>query len=327
MRKLLTFLFSSLIIPPASAVAEDCSKVLINDVSASDTFSLENLAIASTLTNESYQKATSKGGLNGTIYGIPIGANYEDFQNNVNITKSTLNINKFQLHINSYITSRLSENGLEAYKLCKLGDWGLVLAVGDLTRESANLWVTWKPFPDIQKGISGIVAQPRNIDDQSLQALTQAVSAAKSEESFDQAFRLVPNDPKKEMTLSIRMGRTSRDITIHPLEGPRIVKEILEGPESPESLTGYATGRYDCIYHDRKEYTLGPSRPNAVFVQNSDYVVELHTAGGHWYKKDEKGSNPIIIRYSYGSDNTSGCINSSAEKIKVIAKQRYIVEP
>jgi hypothetical protein len=64
----------------AIAQAEDCSKALVMDTVDRYTLNLENLAIASRLSRDSYQEAKSRAGLSAVIYGIPIGASFEDYQ-------------------------------------------------------------------------------------------------------------------------------------------------------------------------------------------------------------------------------------------------------
>jgi hypothetical protein len=67
-----------------SVKAQDCSDVLVKDTIDKNVLSVQNISIASSVTNQEWNDASQTLGANGVLYGVPIGVSYYgDYQSNV----------------------------------------------------------------------------------------------------------------------------------------------------------------------------------------------------------------------------------------------------
>src|SRR5665213_1914559 len=90
---------------------------------AKDTFSLSermnvDWRLATLVTKEQYDQRSSAAGANATIYGIPIGASYTDFQSNLQKYYAEHNESMSIGDARTIATATLSENELTAYLSC-----------------------------------------------------------------------------------------------------------------------------------------------------------------------------------------------------------------
>jgi hypothetical protein len=133
------------------AQAQECSKVLVTATMNKSVLSIQNLSIASKVTDDEWREANKTFGANGVIYGVPVGASFGDYQNNVRSLSNVFNLNEYQQYSEVFASSQLDANSLEAYKFCLANKGGIEIYVSDVGPVSApsyTIWIINTPFPN-----------------------------------------------------------------------------------------------------------------------------------------------------------------------------------
>src|SRR6185295_12762003 len=68
-----------------------CSAALVPDTVSRDIVSVSEVVLASRVTESEYNSAKKNLGANAVIYGIPVGANYSEYQQNVRAFQNVIN--------------------------------------------------------------------------------------------------------------------------------------------------------------------------------------------------------------------------------------------
>ena len=162
---------------------QDCSAVLVKNTVSTSTFSISDLSIALTMSENTWNDLHQQLGAVATVYGIPLGASYDNYEKTVRSVMETFQLNNFQLYAGSYSSSKLSDRPdlFEAYRACLAANsHGLAVVAGTMgnTADSSySIWVTWSPPPETKPG-KGYVTNTSNLDTQSDKNIKEEIAKA-----------------------------------------------------------------------------------------------------------------------------------------------------
>jgi hypothetical protein len=161
----------------ASADESCISKIFTHQVT-SQNFELVNLAIAASMNEDDYNRAKTTFSGQAVIYGIPVGASYEDFKNNIRNIRQSISVSDFETHMSSYVTSGIDDDGLQAYLGCVASQKGLAVLSGPNSSASSSIWLIFTPFPD-SNTLAGHVVSTDNLRPDSERNLKTEVAKIK----------------------------------------------------------------------------------------------------------------------------------------------------
>jgi hypothetical protein len=214
------WVFSALMVVSASnqGHSEDCSRTLIPATTDTKYNELQNLSLAWNLSEKSYKEAKTNAGGQATIYGIPMGADYEQFHKNIDEKAQSYNLKNFKQRSLAYATSALTEENVKIYRDCVASFGGLALVVKELGKN--NYVISWKymPFPDA-KVLRGHLGRTSNVQPADVKQLRKEISVLKFGRASND-FPLAPVNPKNESTLNIVVGSTGTALLLPPLDVP-----------------------------------------------------------------------------------------------------------
>jgi hypothetical protein len=238
----------------ATCQTQDCSKALVIAYTGESSSVTSQLSAAYHMSESEWKQRRAGGSANAEIYGIPMGARYSDFRNNVRQRAEDFHLERFEQRSYSYATSGLNNESLQAYKAClQTVAKGVYLLAGDISPESYNILLTNEPYSNLDKTIVGSIGNPINISDASLAYLKQQVSGLQIAESWDKEIRIQPKDLTKEVTFAVEFGGLTKDILLPPLsvKPPRIdlsnsahfeLKHRVNGVPHPDCALGTPEG-------------------------------------------------------------------------------------
>jgi hypothetical protein len=96
-----------LISTPTYGQVQDCSAALVRATTQSTHQEITDLAIAWSISENVYNEEKAKAGVNAVIKGIPMGANYNQFRQNVRQRAESLGITNFEQRSAAYASSGL----------------------------------------------------------------------------------------------------------------------------------------------------------------------------------------------------------------------------
>jgi hypothetical protein len=197
--------------------AKQCKDALVRDTFSTSETRLLDWRLAEFVSESEYNEKKQGGGVSVLIYGVPVGANYAEFREN---------IRKFQRARNESLTldeafntmwTALGDNAASAYKACLdavvSGSSGLHLTVESATETDITARVTWTVRPPANP--------PRRI--------RLNWSGARVAEGDELTRYLVPNGsnivrllrPDDEMSVTVNSeGNLGDSITLTPLPKP-----------------------------------------------------------------------------------------------------------
>jgi len=301
---------------------QGCSDVLVMATTNKTVLSIQNLAIAWSVTEGQWDTLQHNLGVNAVIYGIPIGATYGDFQNNVRTMAAAYNITDFQQYSETYASSELDPNSVEAYKYCLASQFGLAIFVyhiGTTADSSYGIWIVNTPFPNGQQTVVGQINTLDNFNTDSTKLLHDVIDKQNFALGLNRQLVVNPQDPTKPATLTVSVGTSySRTLILPPLVVPKAVTDVHDYSPPVSVCAGYCGG--NCINHRSVQQCYHPIHKGAVFVPGTERVVKTVTGccDATIYSKD---SGSICI--SAIADNTSGCINSSSVSAYITASETY----
>jgi hypothetical protein len=314
--------FGKKTIPMYVLAFQDCNDALVRNTVNQSTFSLSDLSIALNMSEGTWQQEQQALGVNAIIYGVPIGGSYNDFEKTVHTLAETLNIRDFAQYANSYASSRLDDNALQAYRDCLAHEHGLAVVagrMGNTANGSYTIWVTYAASTNPQKGLKGHVGNVRNLDPQTKTNITDEIAKDNFAQDVDRQFVLAPQDPNKEVSLEVDVGDDSKSITLPPLVAPQLQSLAVIDPNTTGICAGYCGGQ--AIYGDLKgEGCFVPTRADAKFIPGTEHFQESTIRVGSWefsYAQPDK----ICVRVH--ASNTSGT-NSSVEQGHIIATEAWV---
>jgi hypothetical protein len=171
-------LLAILSVTTAIADVRDCDQTLVQSTYSSVSADHLDFRLATLVTNESYDHIKHKANANATIYGIPIGGSYEDFQSNIrkSLLGSQSTLTRDQgLNV---LWTGLASNANAAYDTCIEGvafsSFGIHLAVKFATVSDITIIAKYVPGFNDPRTIK--VQWTRNIKQKDGSRLPDAIS-------------------------------------------------------------------------------------------------------------------------------------------------------
>jgi hypothetical protein len=126
-----------------------CNAALIKDTYNVQTSRLKDWRLAERVDKETYNEIKDKAGANAVIYGVPVGASWEEFSKNVENLKSSHSESLREEEAINILWTGLSPQSGDAYKHC-LDDVtrspGIYLTVVHATETDVSINVRWLPM-------------------------------------------------------------------------------------------------------------------------------------------------------------------------------------
>ncbi|MEY9098007.1 hypothetical protein ABIA24_000916 [Sinorhizobium fredii] len=126
----------------------DCSETLVVSVHQSGSSASSDYRLSQFVSESQYNEMKHSAGAEANIYGVPVGANYSDYQRASRnmIRKSGESITRVQA--DNVFWTGLEGNALDAYKTCILaGRYGLFLYPRSATESEVELVLDYRPTP------------------------------------------------------------------------------------------------------------------------------------------------------------------------------------
>jgi hypothetical protein len=207
MLKTAAFTVAYLVVSGSAQAAPDCNADLVKDTGSAWSTSQQDWRLASTVTETDYNNQHKGGEANATIYGIPMGANYNEFRTNIKTLSTQTNESLTQSQAQNIIWSKLDQNSSPNYQKCIdayiANQAGLHLTVVAATVNDIALKVTYN-VP--HSGPIKVKWVPDTMENQKLS------------EEVDNSTIVRVMRPKKDTTLSVNFGGySSETITLTPL--------------------------------------------------------------------------------------------------------------
>lgn len=137
---------------PASGHARDlsvCNATLIHSTYQSSDRRFLDWRLATAVSRDTFDTLKRGASGNATIYGVPMGANYDEFRENINRFKETRDESLTSEQVQNILWTGLSSNSLAAYEAClqaelRMAD-GLFLIPQGGNERQAVFAVRWRP--------------------------------------------------------------------------------------------------------------------------------------------------------------------------------------
>jgi hypothetical protein len=132
----------------AASHVEQCDGALAKDIYDSSTHYTVDWRLATLVTRDEWNQSNQGGGVNAVIYGIPVGASYDDYKNNVSQFMASHNESLNIDYSRSIAWQELSANDLAAYEAClaalRAGAPGFYLTADHAERDKIILTVYYE---------------------------------------------------------------------------------------------------------------------------------------------------------------------------------------
>lgn len=209
----------------ALAQQQDCSQALITATVNQRYDEVTNLAIAWQMSEQDYNEHKQNVGVTVPIKGVPVSASYGEFRRNISQKAQSYNLTDFEKRAYSYATSGLNGTSLEAYKTCILHQGGLHVFAGNRGKNSVGLWIEYLASADQTEGLRGTLLGSENVLASSRRDLERVIADTTFwRADFEQI--LIPEDPTKDMTGTIKVGNQSRSFLLAPVP-------VVQPPREP----------------------------------------------------------------------------------------------
>ena len=168
------------------------------------------------MSSDDYNEARKDASGSGVIYDVPVGADYKEFQKNVQKKAEELHLENFQMRALAYATSALSAENRYIFGMCEASKGGLYVASGKMGTDNYQISIYYKPAINAFD-IRGHVGGSSNIEATSLRVLKREVAA----KNFGYVVWMepVPSPQNKmvEAALEIVVGQTAKSVLLPPL--------------------------------------------------------------------------------------------------------------
>lgn len=148
MRWIYPFICASAFIVPSVGHAEvNCSDALVLDTYTSSSGEHINWAMASLVTEGQWRTISHDGSLNIVIYGVPVGATYKDYENNVKQMYHSESASFSKSDFENIAWTFLDPSGAKEYSSCvesQLNQLGIHLAVVHATATDVAIKVAYR---------------------------------------------------------------------------------------------------------------------------------------------------------------------------------------
>jgi hypothetical protein len=311
--------------------AEDCSKAL---VLTSTTYLLDEttlLSVAWNLSEEQYNEAKSKAGLNVVIYDVPVGASYSDFRQNILKKAQSYKLEDFEKRSIAYATRSLDANGLAAYKACLVGNHVPTLVVEEIGTNNYRLYFVYDPAPGAGsfKWNLGIVDNLANASARDLKSLIASLPAGKA---IDQPFTVKPTNADSEVAINLvatggGFGASAilppLHVNLPPAPAVPLTQRVFEGAPASVLIDGDACAKSDfgtllCGYNYLAQYN---NQANSWSV--TGFNRDTHGVGTWVYSNAPNGPGNMSMWGKLFTFNNDGIVFAEAVKVGLIT----VVQP
>lgn len=209
----------------------DCNAALIKSTYNRIDVSNTDWRIASFVNEKEYEEIKRDAGASATIYGIPMGANYADFQKRVREKTNTYTESLTQNQVTNIMWTGLNSASSNAYSEClraRFSQRGLHLGVKSATKDEVVVWIVWTPRGDER------TAKPEwQWNNVGADRLPKSVVAG------DKV--VVMPRPTKQQTLAVNFKGHADSIIIEPFPNspiiaPTLYESFIEIYRSPEQI-------------------------------------------------------------------------------------------
>ena len=139
----------SLTLPVVGTCQTNCSDALVKSTYRNLSSSHLDRRLATFVSQSSYEEIKHNAGANATIYGVPVGASYGDFQQRSSQSSQSVNQSLTQDEATNILWTGLDPNAPSAYSACLQSisgqQRGIHLAVKAASDSEVTILVTWHP--------------------------------------------------------------------------------------------------------------------------------------------------------------------------------------
>lgn len=196
---------------------QDCSKALVVANENISSSVATQLSVAYNMSEGEWAQRKTNASANAVIYGVPVGASYEDYKNNVRQRAEAFHLDRFEQRAYAYATSGLNQSSVEAYKACLQSvQKGFYLFAGDMSDDTYNIHLINAPVAGLDSHITGALKNPINVDDNSLSYLRETLSTLKYADTWDKNTVIQPKDSAKEVSFTVDFGNVATKYLLLP---------------------------------------------------------------------------------------------------------------
>jgi hypothetical protein len=209
----------------AYAVSQDCTRTLIPEQVGYVSDEVRKLSLAWSLSEGDYNEAKQNAGASANIYGVPVGANYGDFKQNVKTRAEQLHIDNFEKRAIAYSTTSLTEENRKIFAACVASNGGLDVEAGQIGADNYLISIYYQPplgFSGPARGRVGGTRRnaPRNVQPGSLNELKREIQAINFSRGVWLEPPLTPANKLEEVVINIGVGPFSKSVILPPLSVP-----------------------------------------------------------------------------------------------------------
>ena len=260
----------------------DCKDALIMSTMQKASTSTLDYRLASLVTKEEYDKRDQSAGVNVVIYGVPVGANWSDFQENIRKYTSAYSSSLSTSQADNLMWTGLDANSVTTYSQCLnanvFSTIGLHLRVESATSTDITLNVVWNANAALPQRI-----QPRwqTATGELMNVVPQQIPAGRT--------RFSVKRPNHQLVLNVGFQGFADGVTLEPLPEPVKAPEYViegrwctDGPPAPSELYLHLSGSH------LDYYVSGPA----------DKLVDTGYAG-YYFQNRPASEVPLFSNRSY----------------------------
>jgi hypothetical protein len=189
---------------------QDCRYVLMMATYSRQDSHFLDWRLAAIVTRSEYEEAKKHASANAVIYGVPVGANYDDFKNNIQQMSTSVAKSLTESEINNVLWTGLDPSVAAIYSRCIdgiQGVTGLSLRVDAATDRDITLFLRWTPQAD-QPSTIPITWEGLSVP--SSKHLPKTVTQGSG-------ILIIVDRPKAEQELGVKWKGEGRHVTLTPL--------------------------------------------------------------------------------------------------------------
>ena len=204
-------------VTPARA-DDDCSQFLVTATTSESGASVQNLSLAWSLSEESYQKAKAAAGAQGVLFGIPVSDTYARFRDEIRTGAKQAGLVNFDQWSFPFATSGISQESRSAYVAClQANSAGLVFFAKTISATFYLLRLQYAA-PQDATTVNGMLAGYANIQDADASGMRINLSSVKFTGAVAQEYIVKPVTRTQEAAIAIMIGPRVISLVLPPLE-------------------------------------------------------------------------------------------------------------
>lgn len=306
----------------------DCTPALVRSTATQQSSDSLDWRLAVLVDESTYNELKKDASVSATIYGIPMGANYAEFQKNYATKRSAHNESLTTTQARNVAWTGLDPNGASAYATCVqsqvFSTRGLHMAVKGATATDISIAVNWLP-----QGRDTATIKPTWIwDDDGSIGKSRAKNKSKSPfpTTLTQGFTVVVlKRPSAQQTFGINFPGYGDSVTLSPLPVPPIKDPVVvREPAIVDSSPPTNSGR--CGDFGSWAQLCTTAKPAGWSIVDHEFSLTGDRAGCRWAECQQVSVSPIQVCYRFrmqghseecGSHGNTG-IHDSTGNIRVI---------